>query len=156
MTTDPIWYGLDLRRPDPKHVDLEDIAHALSGIRRWQGRGMSVAAHCLRVASAVPEEARLWALLHDAHEAYIGDASGPLWRAVPGISRVANRVDVSIRKAFGLEEPTPEVSQAIRDADISDREWELSMLTQGPREWFDYSRTDVYAKWLGAVRALLP
>lgn len=95
MTTDTRignWLGLDGtgRRfypldPRPEDVTIEDIAHALSNVCRWGGRVRefySVAQHSVHVAQIV-ERARpdlaLHALLHDAAEAYVGDAPTP-WK----------------------------------------------------------------------------
>lgn len=78
---------LDLSAPDPADLGtIETIAHALSQINRFTGHlrePYSVAEHSVRVARAVadldgPPRAVLAALLHDAHEAYLGDISGPL------------------------------------------------------------------------------
>lgn len=66
--------------PRPEDIDIWDIAHALSNIGRFTGhakRFISVAEHSLRVASMVPAEHKLQALLHDASEAYYGDVSTP-------------------------------------------------------------------------------
>ena len=65
----------------PEDVDLEDIAHHLSMVCRFGGavrRHYSVAEHSLLVASLVPPEHRLRALLHDAAEAYLGDIVRPM------------------------------------------------------------------------------
>lgn len=70
--------------PNPDSVCIEDIAHALSNICRFNGhtkRHYSVAEHSIRVACLLkprsPEE-QLWGLLHDAAEAYLGDIVSPL------------------------------------------------------------------------------
>ena len=79
-------------------VAIEDIAHALARICRWTGHVesfYSVGEHSLHVCEQVlaataelddAERARcgLWALLHDASEAYIGDVSTPLKRYLRG------------------------------------------------------------------------
>ena len=83
---------LDLARPDPADVDFRDVALGLARCARWAGqtrRRYSVAEHSLRVAQVAREtlpEARLAALLHDAHEAYLGDWSTPLKRALADLS----------------------------------------------------------------------
>lgn len=67
--------------PTPDSIDIKDIAHALSRICRFTGHVnsfYSVASHSLLVASLVPPEIKLQALLHDATEAYVGDVSSPL------------------------------------------------------------------------------
>ena len=72
--------------PDSSEVDIEDIARALSNQCRFGGNCRSyysVAQHCCLVADIVDErggdvETQLWALLHDASEAYLVDLPHPL------------------------------------------------------------------------------
>ncbi len=71
----------DLLAPKADQVCTLDIAHALSQLCRFNGhtsRNYSVAQHSLLVASIVPAEHQLAALLHDATEAYVGDMVRPL------------------------------------------------------------------------------
>ncbi|MBX7271089.1 phosphohydrolase [Stutzerimonas chloritidismutans] len=71
----------DLLAPKADQVCTLDIAHALSQLCRFNGhtsRHYSVAQHSLLVASIVPAEHQLAALLHDATEAYVGDMVRPL------------------------------------------------------------------------------
>ena len=85
------FYPLD---PRPEDISIEDIAHALSHICRFGGHTCgfySVAQHSLHVVALVHDgfsdrvmqpacvrETLLWALFHDAPEAYIGDMIRPL------------------------------------------------------------------------------
>jgi uncharacterized protein len=80
---------VDLARPEPIDIDLDDIALALSRIPRWAGhtsRDWSIADHSLFVlellqtyyAPNASKALRLAALLHDAREAYTGDHVRPL------------------------------------------------------------------------------
>jgi len=72
--------------PDPDEVDIGDIARALSNQCRFGGNARtfySVAQHSCLVADLVAEhgadvETQLWALLHDASEAYLVDLPHPL------------------------------------------------------------------------------
>ena len=87
----------DLFRPKAEDVRIADIAHALARLTRYTGHGragmhFSVAEHSVRVCRyamqvrpASDHEARAWhwaALMHDAHEAYVGDVTSPLKRAM--------------------------------------------------------------------------
>lgn len=79
---------IDINAPKAEAICMQDIAHGLSMHVRWagQGRWLSVAQHCVMVVRAleqggedvVPERLLRAALMHDAHEAYIGDLSGGL------------------------------------------------------------------------------
>lgn len=67
--------------PEKNEYDIHDIAHALSLKCRFGGhcqRFYSVAEHCVRVADIVAPESKLWALLHDAAEAYLPDVCQPI------------------------------------------------------------------------------
>lgn len=62
--------------PKPADIVIEDIAHQLSCMNRWAGatrEPYSIAQHSVHVAELVPVEHALWALLHDASEAYLVD-----------------------------------------------------------------------------------
>lgn len=102
--------AFSLTAPDPADVDLGDIAAALSKIARFNGhtrRPYSVAQHCCFVASIVPEEFALHALLHDAAEAYVGDIVTPLKKIVPLFSVIEARVHRAVCKQFGVTEEIP-------------------------------------------------
>lgn len=76
---------VDLLNMTPDDICIEDIAHHLSNICRFTGatrQFYSVAQHCCLVAELLPPELKLEGLLHDAAEAYVGDMSSPLKRAV--------------------------------------------------------------------------
>ena len=85
---------LDLLDPSPLDVEIEDIAHGLSRVARWNGQtkgehAFSVAQHCVLVERLAAElkpllsrDARLMALLHDASEYVVGDLISPFKAAV--------------------------------------------------------------------------
>lgn len=116
---------------DPKAEDVDwfVIAESLSKISRWNGHTpghiYSVAQHCCQVCDALDAEAKPYGLLHDAHEAYIGDVTRPLklvmevYGAGPAWRLLEQRHDSAIYKAAGIPHP----SQAILDrvAAIDDR-----------------------------------
>ena len=92
---------------DPREEDIDpaDIAHALSLICRFGGharRFYSVAEHCVLLSYAVAPEHALWALLHDAAEAYVGDMVRPLKRSMPDYRDAEDAVLMSIALRFGL------------------------------------------------------
>jgi hypothetical protein len=82
---------VDLINPDPEAICIEDIAHHLAMINRYNGatvRPYSVAEHCLILADYLSPSTTtalegLNVLLHDAAEAYLQDLSPDLKRALP-------------------------------------------------------------------------
>ena len=90
--------------PDESTIHIDDIAHHLSIIGRWGGsakRHYSVAEHSCWV-SWIAEEicpgAGLHGLLHDAHEAYVGDIITPLKKLIsPKRAELASQIyDISL------------------------------------------------------------
>lgn len=73
-----------LRDLTPDQIDIEEIAHALARICRYTGHTRehySVAQHCVFVSRFVSKPAAFHGLMHDSHEAYLGDPSRPLKKA---------------------------------------------------------------------------
>lgn len=122
---------LDLLDPTPVDVELQDIAHGLAFVARWNGqtRGdwpYSVAEHSLlvedlfaRLDPAAPPRWRLAALLHDAPEYVIGDMISPVKAAIgPGYGDLDARLTAAIHIRFGLPAQLPaQVKAAIKRAD---------------------------------------
>jgi hypothetical protein len=101
------FYPLD---PRPEDIDIIDIAHALSMQCRYNGhvqRFMSVAEHCVLMSRVVAPEHALWALLHDATEAYVGDMIRPLKLHMPEYRAVEDRVMLAIAAAFDIDPDMP-------------------------------------------------
>lgn len=87
-------------------VAIEDIAHGLAYQCRFNGQTQefySVAQHSLVVASLVPTDLRLAALLHDAAEAYLGDMVKPLKVLLPEFAAIEDKVSGLIANAFGVD-----------------------------------------------------
>ena len=122
---------LDLLDPSPLDVEIEDIAHGLSFVARWNGQThgdwpYSVAEHSLLVDDLFAElhpkttaQWRLAALLHDAPEYVIGDMISPVKAAVgPGYRAMDVRLTAAIHLRFGLPPVLPmTVKQRIKRAD---------------------------------------
>ncbi|MDH3793196.1 MAG: HD family hydrolase [Rhodospirillales bacterium] len=111
---------LDLLDPSPLDVEIEDIAHGLSRVARWNGQtggqwAFTVAQHSLLVEALVgnfrpkaPDTWRLAALLHDAPEYVIGDLITPFKNAVGLDYRALERrllQAIHIRFALPAEPP---------------------------------------------------
>jgi 5'-deoxynucleotidase YfbR-like HD superfamily hydrolase len=124
---------LDLLDPSPLDVEIEDIAHGLARVARWNGqtRGpniFSVAQHSLLVEAlagaidaGLPARARLMALLHDAPEYVIGDIISPFKAAVGATYKtVENRILAAIHMRYSLppEAPGP-LAKLIKRADLA-------------------------------------
>lgn len=97
--------------PDPRDVDILDIAHALSHLCRYTGHTRklyTVAQHCCHVSDACSPENRLWGLLHDSTEAYCNDIAKPLKISLPDYNEIEARVARAVAIHFGLplEEPS--------------------------------------------------
>ncbi|MDG4650285.1 HD family hydrolase [Roseibacterium sp. SDUM158017] len=122
---------LDLLDPTPVDIEIEDIAHGLAFVARWNGQtrgdyAYSVAEHSLLVEEIhgrshppPPVRWRLAALLHDAPEYVIGDMISPVKAAVgPGYGDLDDRLSAAIHLRFGLPAVLPkQVKQAIKRAD---------------------------------------
>ncbi|KZY06362.1 MULTISPECIES: HD domain-containing protein [unclassified Sulfitobacter] len=122
---------LDLLDPTPVDIEVEDIAHGLAFVARWNGQthgdyAYSVAEHSLlvetvfgRIAPRAPARWRLAALLHDAPEYVIGDMISPVKAAVgPGYRALDDRLTAAVHLRFGLPASLPvRVKQQIKKAD---------------------------------------
>ena len=121
---------LDLLDPTPMDIEVEDIAHGLAFVARWNGQTYgdwpySVAEHSLLVeqifarSAAHPAKWRLAALLHDAPEYVIGDMISPVKSAVgPGYGEMDARIAAAVHLRFGLPGVLPAtVKKAIKQAD---------------------------------------
>lgn len=120
---------------DPDLVFIEDVASSLARIARFTGYSDSYGAEhalivesilCANDASAL---VRLHGLLHDAHEAYLGDVPRPLkYRPQFAFYREAcDRAQVVIYRALDLPLPTEDAAAAVKRAD------ELSLLVEARR-----------------------
>jgi uncharacterized protein len=122
---------LDLLDPSPLDIEIEDIAHGLARVARWNGQtqgehAFSVAQHCLLVESIVGDLAptldrryRLAALIHDAPEYVIGDLISP-FKAVLALDYKAFEAKLlaAIHLRFGVPAELPEeVTKLIKRAD---------------------------------------
>jgi hypothetical protein len=138
------FYPLD---PRPDDVDPVDIAHALSLICRFGGHSKhfySVAEHCVLMAQWVEKvstrEDALWALLHDATEAYVGDMVRPLKRSMPDYRETEDRLMDVICYKFGLSMDCPSI---VHEADnrilVNER---AAFMSTAPLPWVAIEQLD--------------
>jgi uncharacterized protein len=111
---------LDLLDPSPLDIEIEDIAHGLARVARWNGQtkgdhAFSVAQHCVVVEAlfshlfpSASRADRLAALLHDAPEYVVGDMISP-FKAALGYDYKAfeNRLLSAIHLRFSLPPAAP-------------------------------------------------
>ena len=122
---------LDLLDPSPLDIEIEDIAHGLARVARWNGQTngshiFSVAQHCLLVealarlrAPRLDRSGRLAVLLHDAPEYVIGDMISPFKAVIGGdYKSIERRLLSAIHRRFGLPPSnTAELDTIIKAAD---------------------------------------
>ena len=123
---------LDLLDPTPMDIEIEDIAHGLAFVARWNGQtrgdfAYSVAEHSLLVEEIFTRQGgplvtprwQLAAMLHDAPEYVIGDMINPVKSAVgPAYGELDLRLTAAVHLRFGLPAALPtEVKKAIKSAD---------------------------------------
>jgi 5'-deoxynucleotidase YfbR-like HD superfamily hydrolase len=133
---------LDLLDPSPLDIEIEDIAHGLARVARWNGQttgehGFSVAQHSLVVEEiavhlqpALEPRWRLAALLHDAPEYVIGDMISP-FKAALGLNYRAfeERLETAVQLRFGLPAHLPaRVKAVIKQADRASAFFEATQL----------------------------
>jgi len=133
---------LDLLDPSPLDVEIEDIAHGLARVARWNGQtkgehAFSVAQHCVLVERLAVElkpllarEARLMALLHDAPEYVVGDLISPFKAAVGfDYKDFELKLLAAIHLRFGLPAKVPApLSALVKKADILAAYYEATQL----------------------------
>ena len=103
--------------PRESEINIEDIAHALSLLCRYNGHCKfmySIAEHSIRVSYILPPELALCGLLHDASEAYLSDIPSPTKIFMPQYKEWENNIQSVVYRKFGL----PEVeSIKVKEAD---------------------------------------
>jgi len=158
-------------------IKLADIAHSLSNLCRFNGhcrRFYSVAQHSVLVARVVRfldggMVAQRWALLHDAHEAYVGDVirpiKAPMAGAVPMLDLITRGLDAAIafRYVHGQRVPDPEAAVDARELGLVADADRIVLLAEkryllGPALWrsFTPDQIEEAASVVGPIRPLGP
>ena len=123
---------LDLLNPSPVDIEIDDIAHGLARVARWNGQttgdwAFSVAQHCVMVEALAVEidpgltpAKRLLALLHDASEYVVGDMISPFKNAIGYNYRdLEDGLQRAIHIRFGLPPAvSPALKKLIKKADL--------------------------------------
>ena len=156
---------LDLLDPTPLDIEIEDIAHGLSFVARWNGQThgdfpYSVAEHSLLVeqiySKLYKNPEKKWclaALLHDAPEYVIGDMISPVKSAIGSdYQSLENRLSSAINLRFGLPTKLPENISDPSDDPQATVIWEaFKPDTEPPRE----TRQDQIAELREELLALI-
>lgn len=158
---------LDLVDPSPLDIEIEDIAHGLARVARWNGQtsgehAFSVAQHCLLVLAifraldpSAGKTGQMTTLLHDAPEYVVGDMISP-FKAVMGgdYKLVEERLLAAIHLRFGLPAQTPALlKQTIKRADSIAAWFEATQLAG-----FSQAEAKLYftsPQGIGAARGLI-
>lgn len=152
--------AVDLLDTKPEQIYAEDLAVQLARIPRWNGATVGrpseiypVAMHSILVSMLLPADSpsalKLAALLHDAHEAYIGDMPSPVKWAIRHVLRrngcsvdpfryISDFIQDAVHEAAGLPMVFMEWHDAIKKADM----WALALedrylMAPHPRLWID-------------------
>jgi 5'-nucleotidase len=147
---------VDLSHPDPATINIHDISWHLSRIPRFLGAIRSdnvytVAQHSVLVLNRVRQvepdadiHLKLTALLHDAHEAYIGDVIKPMGELLDLAqplrrlkSRIQNAIWTGLLKEhrFSNQKFVPYIGPVIKDADQWARSYEAYHLMHSRGNW---------------------
>lgn len=84
-------------------IDIQDIAWSISRICRFNGHTSefyTVAEHSVRISRLCDPEDAIWGLLHDAHEAYVGDVAAPLKQLLPEYQIIEARAAAIIYEKY--------------------------------------------------------
>ncbi len=109
---------VDFLDPDPFSITIEAVAHGLANTCRFSGHVRefySVAQHSVLAVLALsdlPRAAQFAILMHDAHEAFVGDIASPLKRLLPDYREIEARMEAAVWRRFGIEAMPPEAKRA--------------------------------------------
>ena len=144
---------LDLLDPSPLDIEIEDIAHGLARVARWNGQtkgehAFSVAEHCLLVEAIagtldpkLQRRMRLAALIHDAPEYVIGDLISPFKAALSLDYRAFEaKLLAAIHLRFGLPvELPPRIATLIPSWHAPHPSSSARIPSTSPRAWMSSS-----------------
>ena len=132
-----------LKTFDPGAILIEDIAHALGMLCRFNGqcqRFYSVAEHSVHVSHEVKPDLALLGLMHDTAEAYLGDVPTPLKQDLPAYHEAEEQLISLIANKFRFTWPAEGSSEEeeLKRADLQllvDEKTKIMVME--PKPWFD-------------------
>jgi hypothetical protein len=122
--------------PRPEEIFIEDIAHALAMLCRYNGHCeefYTVAEHSVLIARKLPLKFKLWGLLHDASEAYIADINRPTKPYLANYKEIEARLMSCVCKRFNLPQQEPPEVKAADNAILWDEHQQN--MKQPPEPW---------------------
>jgi hypothetical protein len=122
--------------PNFKDVYITDIAWSLSHQCRYTGHSnkfYSVAEHCIYVSEQVPQEFKLWGLLHDASEAYLSDIARPVKAFLPSYKVIENKIMEAVCKKFKMSVDMPTIVKEVDLRILGDEQRQF--LPYPPESW---------------------
>lgn len=142
----------DLDNIDTNDYDIQDIAHALSMLCRFNGhckRFYSVGEHLLRCSYLVAPGFEFEALMHDASEAYISDMPRPMKNIMPLYKEMEKKVELAISSIYYLpKDMSAEVKEVDNRMVLTERDL---LLVKPPYDWAHYGTTSFTKKEFYAV-----
>lgn len=126
--------------PQADAICIEDIAIGLSREPRYNGHTVtaepySVAQHCILAARVAPTELKLWALLHDASEAYCKDMTYSVKYQLPEYKKLEKNILRVIAEKYNLGWPEPAEVKVIDNRLLATEQRDL--MEKPPRPWRD-------------------
>jgi hypothetical protein len=126
---------------DPDAILIEDIAHALSMLCRFNAqclRFYSVAEHSVHVSYEIASQLAFVGLMHDAAEAYIGDVPSPLKDHLPKFQEIEDHLMSAIAARFGFGMPAKGSDDA-RELKRADKQLlvdeKVAIMSSEPEPW---------------------
>jgi len=114
---------IDLTNPDFSRIVLDDIAIPLSRIPRFNGHtnySWTVAEHSMLVAElcSFDKDCQKLALVHDAHEAFIGDITRPVKQVLgKKFKDFENKIQFALLKRLGIEDYLDKTMKTVKHYD---------------------------------------
>lgn len=135
---------IDLTNPCSDDIDFAcDVAPALANIVRFNGHvgRYSVAEHCFLASHLVAPKHAMHALLHDAHEAYLGDIPTPAREAIGRDS--VQVIEAGLQRAvFNAIDISPNIPAEVHEVDQMLCHLEAAQLFEETPDWVNYGLVD--------------
>lgn len=152
-------YPFDFANPDPRHVDIVDIALGLSKECRWNGQlppdeFLSVAQHCVMASQMLPPDLQFEGLLHDGEEAYVRDLASPIKSLIPQYVSLAAGITRAIRIRFDL--PLEHHSSEVKEVDRNLQKMEEGAIFGNESKFELWSPRQAFERFIERFNELYP